>query len=133
LAVVDIEIKQDPQFSYSAGEIQQVLINLINNSIKAMAGPGKIRIRAGVSPDWRYRVRRSVRITVADTGSGMSLETARRMREAFFTTKEGTGTGLGMWIVSELMDKHDGKLSISSSMHQDNHGTVSSLFLPADS
>jgi signal transduction histidine kinase len=31
------------------------------------------------------------------------------MREAFLTTKEGTGTGLGMWIVSELMDKHDGK------------------------
>jgi signal transduction histidine kinase len=126
------EIRQDPQFSCSPGEIQQVIVNLINNSIEAMAGPGKIRIRAGVSLDWSNRARRGVRITVADTGSGMSRETSRRMREAFFTTKEGTGTGLGMWIVSELVDKHGGKLSVSSSMHPDHHGTVLSLFLPTD-
>jgi signal transduction histidine kinase len=74
-----------------------------------MAGSGKIRIRAAASPDWSNRTRRGVRITVADTGCGMSRETSHRMREAFLTTKEGTGTGLGMWIVSELMDKHDGK------------------------
>jgi signal transduction histidine kinase len=55
------------------------------------------------------------------------------MREAFFTTKEGTGTGLGMWIVGELMDKHDGKISVSNSMHPDHHGTVLSLFLPTNS
>jgi PAS domain S-box-containing protein len=129
---VSTEIRQDPQFSCSPGEIQQVLINLINNSIEAVAGPGKIRIRAAASPDWSNRARRGVRITVADTGSGMSRETSHRMREAFFTTKEGTGTGLGMWIVSELMDKHDGKISVSSSMHPDHHGTVLSLFLPTD-
>jgi PAS domain S-box-containing protein len=129
---VSTEIKQDPQFYCSPGEIQQVLINLINNSIEAMAGPGRIRIRAAASLDWSNRARRGVRITVADTGSGMSRETSHRMREAFFTTKEGTGTGLGMWIVSELMDKHDGKISVSSSMHPDHHGTVSSLFLPTD-
>jgi signal transduction histidine kinase len=39
----------------------------------------------------------------------MGRETSHRMCEAFFTTKEGTGAGLEMWIVSELMDKHDGK------------------------
>jgi PAS domain S-box-containing protein len=134
LAQVEVrtEIRQDPQFSCSPGEIQQVLINLINNSIEAMAGSGKIRIRASASPDWSNRARRGVRITVADTGSGMSRETSHRMREAFFTTKEGTGTGLGMWIVSELMVKHDGKISVSSSMHPDHHGTVLSLFLPTD-
>jgi PAS domain S-box-containing protein len=133
MAQVDVstEIRQDPQFSCSSGEIQQVLINLINNSIEAMAGPGRIRIRAAASQDWSNRARSGVRITVADTGSGMSRETSHRMREAFFTTKEGTGTGLGMWIVSELMDKHDGKISVSSSMHPDHHGTVLSLFLPA--
>lgn len=132
LAQVEVrtEIRQDPQFSCSPGEIQQVLINLINNSIESMAGPGKIRIRAASSPDWSNRARRGLRITVADTGSGMSRETSHRMREAFFTTKEGTGTGLGMWIVGELMDKHDGKISVRSSMHRDHHGTVLSLFLP---
>jgi PAS domain S-box-containing protein len=129
---VRTEIRQDPPFSCSTGEIQQVLINLINNSIEAMAGPGKIRIHAAASLDWSNRGRSGVRITVADTGSGMSRDTSRRMREAFFTTKEGTGTGLGMWIVSELMDKHDGKISVSSSMRPDHHGTVLSLFLPTD-
>jgi PAS domain S-box-containing protein len=129
---VSTEIRQDPQFSCSSGEIQQVLINLINNSIEAMAGSGKIRIRAATSVDWSNRSRIGLRITVADTGTGMSRETSHRMREAFFTTKDGTGTGLGMWIVSELMDKHDGKISVSSSMHPDHHGTVLSLFLPTD-
>ena len=132
LAQVEVspEIRQDLQFSCSPGEIQQVLINPINNSIEAMSGPGKIRVRASASPDWSNRARKGVRITVADTGGGMSRDTSRRIREAFFTTKEGTGTGLGMWIVSELMDKHDGKLSVSSSMRPDHHGTVLSLFLP---
>jgi PAS domain S-box-containing protein len=129
---VSTEIRQDPQIYCSVGEIQQVLINLINNSIEAMAGPGKIRIRTAASHDWSNRAKSGVRITVADTGSGMSRETSHRMREAFFTTKEGTGTGLGMWIVSELMDKHDGKISVSSSMHPKHHGTVLSLFLPSD-
>jgi two-component system CheB/CheR fusion protein len=129
---VSTEVRQDPKFSCSPGEMQQVLINLINNSIEAIAGPGKIRIRATASPDWSNRARRGVRITVADTGSGMSRETSRRMREAFFTTKEGTGTGLGMWIVSELIDKHGGKISVSSSMHPNHHGTVLSLFVPTD-
>jgi PAS domain S-box-containing protein len=130
---VSTEIRQDALFSCSPGEMQQVLINLINNSIEAMAGPGKIRIRAAASLDWGNRARKGVRITVADTGIGMSRETSRRMREAFFTTKQGTGTGLGMWIVSELLAKHDGKLSVSSSVRPDHHGTVSSLFLPTDS
>jgi signal transduction histidine kinase len=61
-----------------------------------------------------------VRITVAGTGSGISRETVQRMRKAFFTTKEGTG--LGVWIVSELLDKHDGKLYVSSRTHPDHHG-----------
>jgi PAS domain S-box-containing protein len=129
---VSIEIRQNPQFFCSVGEMQQVLINLINNSIEAISGPGKIRIRAADSPDWGNRARRGLRIAVADTGSGMSRETCRRMREAFFTTKDGTGTGLGMWIVSELLDKHEGKLSVSSSMQPKHHGTVLSLFLPTD-
>jgi PAS domain S-box-containing protein len=129
---VSTEIRQDPQFSCSTGEIQQVLINLINNSIEAMAGSGRIRIRAAASPDWSNRASTGVRITVADTGIGMSRETSHRMREAFFTTKEGTGTGMGMWIVSELIEKHGGKISVSSSMHPGHHGTVLSLFLPTD-
>ena len=129
---VSTEIRQDPDLSCSTGEIQQVLINLINNSVEAMTGSGKIRVRAAASPDWGNRTRRGVRITVADTGSGMTRVTLQRMREAFFTTKEGTGTGLGMWIVGELLDKHDGRLSVRSSTDPDHHGTVSSLFLPTD-
>jgi PAS domain S-box-containing protein len=129
---VKTEIRQDPQFFCWSGEMQQVLTNLINNSIEAMAGSGKIRIRASASVDWKNRARKGVRITVADAGSGMSSQTSRRMREAFFTTKDGTGTGLGMWIVYELMDKHRGKVSVRSSMGPDHRGTLISLFVPMD-
>jgi PAS domain S-box-containing protein len=84
---VTIEIRQDPEFFCSSGEMQQVLTNLIINSIEATAGPGKIRIRTSASVDWKNRASKGVRITVADTGSGMSSQTSRRMREAFFTPK----------------------------------------------
>ena len=129
---VSTEIRQDSQFLCSSGEMHQVLTNLINNSIEAMAGPGRIRIRASASVDWKNRASKGVRITVADTGSGMSSQTARRMREAFFTTKDGTGTGLGMWIVYELIEKHSGKISVGSSTNPHHHGTSISLFIPTE-
>jgi K+-sensing histidine kinase KdpD len=65
-----------------------------------------------------------VRITIADRGCGMSPETLRRIREPFFTTKEGGGTGLGMWVVHELLTKYEGKLHIRTRTKADNQGST---------
>ena len=66
---------------------------------------------------------------VADTGSGMSAASAARVFEAFFTTKETTGTGLGLWVSAEIVKKHRGTLSFRSRQSQPHRGTLFSLFL----
>ena len=130
---VNVEIRSDTEFYCSASEIQQILTNIINNATEAIVSPGRIRIRISDSRDWRTRNIRGVRITIADTGSGMSAYTLSKMQEPFFTTKQGTGTGLGMWVVRELLEKHHATLSISTSSKSRRHGTVMSLFFPLDS
>lgn len=114
----------------SPGELQQVLTNLINNSVDAMPEGGHLRIRIAPSLHWKDRAQRGVRITLSDSGVGMPPEVYRRMLEPFFTTKEDSGTGLGMWLVSELVLKHQGTLTIRSSMDTHWHGTCSSIFIP---
>ena len=79
---------------------------------------------------WRT-ARRGVRITVADTGIGMSAATLKKLFTPFFTTKAATGTGLGLWISAGLIEKHSGQVRLRSSQRQKCHGTVFTVFLPA--
>ncbi len=71
-----------------------------------------------------------IRLTVADTGHGMSTHVAARIFEPFYTTKEMNGTGLGLWISSGIVERHHGRLRVRSSTDAARHGTVFSLFLP---
>ena len=71
-----------------------------------------------------------VRITVADTGHGMPAQVAARIFEPFYTTKDLNGTGLGLWISSGIVDRHQGRLRVRSSAGEERHGTVFTLFLP---
>lgn len=110
-------------------DIRQVLNNLIANAIDAMRTGGRLLIRAHNAVD-HPTGRRGIRITIADTGHGMSAETQRRLFEPFYTTKGLSGTGLGLWISSEIVARHGGRLTLRSSEHPDYHGTIFSLFLP---
>jgi signal transduction histidine kinase len=76
---------------------------------------------------------RGLVLTVADTGSGISPEAQARIFEAFFTTKGFGGTGLGLWISKEIMDRHHGRIRVRSSQQPHHRGTVFTLFLPFDS
>jgi signal transduction histidine kinase len=60
----------------------------------------------------------------------MNRATLRRIWEPFFTTKGEMGTGLGLWVTQEIIDKHHGSVVVRSSMERHNHGTVFSVFLP---
>jgi signal transduction histidine kinase len=114
------------------GEIRQVLSNLIGNAIDAMHGTGgRLLIRSREATDWQTG-RRGIVLTVADTGSGMSTYTLSRIFEPFFTTKGISGTGLGMWISREIVDRHLGHLKVRSSLPPHPSGTVFTLFLPCD-
>ena len=112
------------------GEIRQVLSNLIGNAIDAMFQEDRrLLIRSRESTDWRTG-RRGVTLTVADTGSGMSTDTISRIFEPFFTTKGNKGTGLGLWISREIIERHRGSLKVKSRQAALCSGTVFILFLP---
>jgi signal transduction histidine kinase len=112
------------------GEIRQVLSNLIGNAIDAMSGKGgNLFLRTREGRDWRSG-RRGVVLTVADTGPGMSAHTRARIFEPFFTTKGESGTGLGLWISHEIIERHGGVLRVRTSQATGASGTVFLLFLP---
>jgi two-component system, sporulation sensor kinase E len=75
--------------------------------------------------------REGIRILVADTGQGMSQETLARIFEPFFTTKDLNGTGLGLWISAEIVERHQGRLTVRSCQDSRYHGTIFCLFLPS--
>lgn len=108
-------------------EIRQVLSNLIRNGVEAMQGKrGRLVVRSREATDWRTGMQ-GVVMTIADTGGGISPETMRKLYKAFFTTKGIGGTGLGLWISREIVERHNGALRVRS---RQGEGTVFQLFLP---
>jgi PAS domain S-box-containing protein len=111
-------------------EIRQVLNNLVRNAIEAMLGSGGRLIIRSRDTCSGSSGRRGVAITVADTGSGISAHTMAQLYKPFFTTKGAAGTGLGLWISSEIVARHHGRLQARSRQTPGASGTVFSLFLP---
>ena len=112
------------------GEIRQVLSNLIGNAVDAMHGRGgTLFIRGRDGQDWKTG-RTGMVITVADTGTGMPEISRRKAFEAFYTTKGIAGTGLGLWVSKEIIDRHHGVLRLRTSQQTAYSGTVFTVFLP---
>jgi signal transduction histidine kinase len=111
-------------------DIRQVLNNLIANAIDAMRTGGKLLIRARDVRDSTGRI--GIRLTVADTGHGMSEATQKRLFEPFYTTKGMNGTGLGLWISVGILQRHHGSMRVRSCEGPDLHGSVFSFFLPGE-
>lgn len=110
------------------GEIRQVISNVIANSIDALPEGGKLHVRL-CGPQTLSGHRRMVRLTIADNGEGIARANLKRIFEPFFTTKQAIGTGLGLWVVSELVKKHEGRLRLRSRLGK---GTVLTLWLPME-
>jgi PAS domain S-box-containing protein len=125
-----VNIKTEQKAWGNSGEFRQVISNLLANSLDACHSGDAIcvRVRAARSP--RDPALTGTRVVVADTGCGVDPENLHRIFEPFFTTKKDTGTGLGLWVSRELMEKHGGHLSVHSSAAGRRTGTVFSLFLP---
>jgi PAS domain S-box-containing protein len=110
-----------PLVHADADQICQVLINLVMNAIHAMPNGGTMRLV--LAPD-----RDMVKLTVADTGSGMPQEVIAKVFEPFFTTKEfGKGTGLGLTVVKGIIEEHSGTIHVES---EPGKGTVFTIGLP---
>jgi len=132
---IKVEADYDPGTAILCFEsdIRQVLNNLIANAIDAMRQGGQLRVRAhnttGFSTNSNGR-RPGLRVTIADTGRGMSPAVKARLFEPFYTTKDLNGTGLGLWISAGIVNRHHGRLTYRTSEHPVYHGTVFSLFIP---
>lgn len=111
------------------GEIRQVLSNLLSNALDATPSGGRLILRGREGTNWRSG-EAGVVITIADTGTGMSEDTLSKVFHAFFTTKGMIGTGLGLWVSREIVDRHRGALHVRSHEGANRHGTVFRLFLP---
>ncbi len=110
-----------------SGELRQVFSNLLVNSLDAIAEHGTIKLRVSTSPQ------RGVRITIADNGSGIDPVARPRIFEPLFTTKGPLGTGLGLWVTKQLVDKHSGSIRVHSSTSGSRRGTSFTVVLPAAS
>ncbi|HEX3661557.1 MAG TPA: ATP-binding protein [Acidobacteriaceae bacterium] len=134
IQALQVELRRDYpgnlQLFCLAGELRQVFANLIGNALDAMTpAGGRLIVRA------RSITRRGtpgIRVTVADTGSGITPDALRHIFEPFFTTKEATGTGLGLWVSDQIIRKHHGVASVRSCTAGAHPGTVFTVFFPAD-
>ena len=100
------ECDPDTRLCCFEDELRQVFANLVSNSLDATADGGKlrIRIRKGSSADVQ-----GVRVTIADTGCGIPKAIRQRIFEPFFSTKDTTGIGLGLWVSDGVIRKHGGR------------------------
>ncbi len=108
------------------GELRQLFANLIANALDAMPGGGRMLLRT--RPMVRNGVR-GVQVTVADTGQGIAREMRGRIFEPFVTSKGMTGTGLGLWVSREIIQKHGGSIRVRSRASGESRGTVFVVFL----
>ncbi|MFC6644978.1 ATP-binding protein [Granulicella cerasi] len=126
---VDLRSNAGTSIECFEGDIRQVLSNLVGNAIDAMPQGGRLILAAREATDI-LSGRRGIRFTIADTGVGISRATSARIFDAFFTTKGHSGTGLGLWISADIIQRHGGTLRLRSSQSPEHHGTVFTLFLP---
>ena len=138
---IHVEREYDPSLDLFcfAGEIRQVMANLVGNAVDAIGSGGRILVRARKSHNWQQPSQAGVRFVVADTGSGMTPEVRERVFEPFFTTKEVTGTGLGLWVSHAIIVKHGGLVHLRSRARAPESqgraggsGTVFEIFIPDD-
>jgi signal transduction histidine kinase len=110
------------------GELKQILSNLVANAIDASEDGGKIFMAAHSSRDVQTGCD-GARIILADNGIGIADDDKRRLFTPFFTTKKEVGTGLGLWITRDLIEKKGGRIRLRSRRTKPS-GTVINIFLP---
>lgn len=128
---VKVEVRHPPSvIKANPGELRQILANLVGNALDAMRLGGTLRIRVsanGTLPS----ARKLIRLTIADTGSGIPQHILPSIFEPFITSKGETGTGLGLWVTSELAKKNRWTIRVRSRFGKLCPGTVFTIAMPS--
>jgi two-component system, NtrC family, sensor kinase len=143
---VTLDIPEDLVITADKQRIQQAFLNLIKNGIEAIPGEGSVAITArkhhaidkagddtGITNYLKYRGKctledDTVDIEIRDTGEGIPADLLPKVFDPFFTTKDvGKGSGLGLFIVHEIIEEHDGCIAVDS---EPGKGTAFLIRLP---
>lgn len=127
---VEREFREPADVVCYRDELAQVVSNIVSNAYNAMRGGGRLRMR--IRPARGGNGSFGVRLTIADSGSGIPAEVRRFLFEPFHVTKELIGTGMGLWTTAEIVQRHGGRISLRSSQGPARTGTTVSIFLPLD-
>lgn len=118
----------------SPGELRQVIANIIGNAIDAMRHGGRLRLRIseenGMTEENGAQASRRLRLTIADTGSGIPASLLPTIFEPFVTTKGETGTGLGLWVTGEIIRRNGWNICVRSRCGSEHSGSVFSMTMP---
>ena len=122
---VECHLEKHPPIVANKGELIQVFSNIVANAIDAMpkAGILHIGVRHTLEPE-------GVEIVIRDQGTGIEKENLERVFEPFFTTKGNFGTGIGLWVVKQLIEKQGGRITLTSSTESETSGTAITILLP---
>jgi PAS domain S-box-containing protein len=124
---VDRRFEDSQEIVVSKGEMIQVFSNIIANAVDAMTEGGALHISThqvtGPNGD-------GIQTIIRDEGAGIEQDHLDKIYQPFFTTKGDRGTGIGLWVVKELVEKRGGRISIASSSEKGNSGTSVTIFLP---
>lgn len=114
------------------GELRQIFANLIANAIEAMEQNGHLTIRTSDVRSEASGNGKGVRVSLMDDGCGIDRQQMAKIFEPFYTTKKDVGTGLGLWLTQNLVDKHHGRIQVRSRVSPSKSWTLFSVFLPDD-
>ena len=135
--IVEQQLTLHKEWSYGIcvegfpAQLRQVFSNIVRNAIDASKKCGEIRIRISHSFLGQDVREPGARVTVADRGSGIPRQNISKVFDAFFTTKELKGTGVGLWLSSNIVQEHRGRIQLRSTTSPPISGTSVSVLLPA--
>jgi PAS domain S-box-containing protein len=113
-------------------QLRQVFSNLVRNAIEASHQGKSIHIRVSSCTMWSKVEKEAARVTISDSGIGIATQYLPRIFDAFFTTKELKGSGVGLWLSSTIVQEHRGRIQVRSRTHAPGSGTCISVILPRE-
>lgn len=124
---VDCRFDDHPPVVVNKGEILQVFSNVIANAVDAMPQGGNlvIEVRETIESE-----QKGILVVVRDQGMGIPQEHLERVFEPFFSTKGNLGTGIGLWVSRQLIERHGGRIALASNTAPDTRGTTVHIFIP---
>ena len=118
-----------PSVQAASGELKQVISNLVSNAADAVGNQGTIAITLGSMEQAGHTM---LHILVEDDGPGIPPEHKPHLFEPFFTTKRDVGTGLGLWLTKEIVERHGGRIEVVARADGEP-GAAFSILLPISS